>query len=98
MSALSISKAIQLYRLLGDMLPEPTPDMSVLTFIQQIVYNIRITGRYRIYVEALALMQGTDVDTILTLYTPEESVAEFSNGLRENQILALREYCQRVGF
>lgn len=71
--------------------------MTVLTYINQIVYNIKTTGQYRIYLEALALMQNTDVDTILATYTPEQSVAEFAHGLRENQILALRDYCVRVG-
>ena len=50
-----------------------------------------------IFAEALALMQGTDIDTILTTYTPEESLAEFTRGLQENQILALKDYCDKVG-
>lgn len=96
MSALSIRSAIRLYHLLEFVLPDPPPP-TVMEYIQQIVYNITVTRQHTIYVEALALMQGTDVDTILQTYTPEESIAQFILGLEENQVLSLREFCKRVG-
>jgi hypothetical protein len=97
MSVLSTEKAIRLYHLLEYHLPKVTPEMSAVSFIAQIVYNIRVTQQHRIYVDALALMQDTDIDTIMETYTPEESLNEFTHGLAENQILALRDFCTRVG-
>lgn len=96
MSALSISKAIQLYHLLEHYLPVVV-EVSALKFIAEIMYNIKVTGNHRVYLEALALMQDTTIDTIIETYTPEESLNQFSIGLQENQILALKDFCDRVG-
>ena len=95
-SALSISKAIKLYHLLENFLPEDV-NKTALKYIAEIVYNIKVTNNHRVYLEALALMQGTDIDTIVETYTPKESLDEFSTGLKENQILALKEFCDKVG-
>jgi len=98
MSVLSIDKAIELYHLLEYHLPmDIDEDMSALKFIAEIVYNIKETGNHKVYLDALALMQGTDIDTIISTYTPEQSINEFTIGLQENQILALKEFCDRVG-
>jgi hypothetical protein len=98
MTALSIDKAIRLYHKLEYFIPSSiAPDTSVLKFIAEIVYNIKTTNNHRVYLEALALMQDTTIKNIVETYTPEESLSEFSNGLQENQILALKEFCNRVG-
>ena len=98
MSALSIDKAIKLYHLLEFFLPTKVDnEMSVLKYISEIVYNIRVTNNHKVYLEALALMQDTTIDVIIETYTPEQSLSEFSIGLQENQILALKEFCTRVG-
>jgi len=99
MSALSIDKAIKLYHLLEFFLPvKVDKEMSVvLNYISEIVYNIRVTNNHKVYLEALALMQDTTIDVIIETYTPEQSLSEFSIGLQENQILALKEFCTRVG-
>ena len=97
MSALSIDKAIKLYHMLEYFLPDSSEDNTALKFIAKVVYNIKETGNHRVYLDALALMQGTDIDTIISLYTPEESLNEFNVGLQENRILALKEFCDQVG-
>jgi hypothetical protein len=97
MSALSIDKAIRLYKLLEYYLPNTNKEMSVLQFISEIVYNIKTTNNHKVYLESLALMQGTTIGEIIKTYSPEESLTEFSNGLVENQILALKDFCNRVG-
>ena len=60
-------------------------DMTVHQFISNMVYNIKVSGHPRIYLEAIALMQGTDIDTIIATYTPEESIQEFYNGFAYQQ-------------
>lgn len=98
LSALSIRKAIKLYHLLEYFLPtEETSDMSVIKYISGIVYNIKETQNHKVYLEALALMQDTTIDDIIKTYTPEESLTEFGLGLQENQILALKDFCSKVG-
>jgi hypothetical protein len=98
MSALSIEKAIRLYHMLEYFLPTDTsPEDTVMQFVSKIVYNIKTTNQHRVYVEALALMQETTVENIIATYTPEESLQEFYTGLKENQILTLKEFCTRVG-
>lgn len=96
MSVLSLKKAIELYRLLKDYIPDPDEEQTAIEFVSRIVYNIRKNSP-RVYVDALALMQETDVDTIIATYSPTESLVEFERGLMENQILSLREYCIRIG-
>jgi len=96
MSVLSLSKAVKLYRLLKPYIPDIHQEPTALGFVSKIVYNIREQNP-RAYVDALALMQGTDVSTIIETYTPEESVLEFTHGLEENQILALQDYCIKIG-
>ena len=97
MSVLSIDKAVKLYHLLESYLPEVDENDSILKFISRIVYNIKVTNNHRVYLDALALMQDTNIDTIIETYSPQDSVSEFARGLEENQILALKEFCNRVG-
>lgn len=97
MSALPLDKAIQLYKLLEYYLPQVEPEQTVLEFVSEIVYNIRTTNNHKVYLDALALMQDTTIDVIIETYSPEDSVAEFSRGLRDNQILLLQEFCRKTG-
>lgn len=98
MSALSIRNAIKLYHLLEYFLPTESPEeISVIKYISEIVYNIKATQNHKVYLEALALMQNTTIDDIIKTYTPEESLTEFGLGLQENQILALKDFCTKVG-
>lgn len=96
MSVLSLSKAIQLYGLLHPYIPDTYQEQTAIEFVHKIVYNIKEQNP-RVYVESLALMQDTDADTILTTYSPQESLIEFERGLEENRILTLRDFCLKVG-
>lgn len=96
MSVLSLEKAIRLYNLLHPYIPDPYQEQTALEFVHKIVYNIKEQNP-RVYVDALALMQETDADTIMKTYSPQESLIEFERGLEENQIIALRDFCLKVG-
>lgn len=95
MNPLSTKKAIQLYKLLADHLPPVVEEP--LEFIGKIVHSITEKNRHKDYVEALALMLDVDDDTILNNLTPEEAVNVFTEGLMVNRIMALRDFCVKLG-
>lgn len=96
MTTLCIEKAIQLFHLLDPFIPKED-NLQPVEIISKIVYNIKASNQHRVYLEVLALMQETDIQTIIDSYSPEQSIIEFTIGLQENQILALREFCNKVG-
>lgn len=95
MNPLSTKKAIYLYKILADHLPPEANEP--LEFIGKIVSSITEKNRHVDYVQALALMLDVDDDTILNNLTPEEAIRVFTEGLMVNRIMALRDFCVKLG-
>lgn len=95
MNPLSIKNAIQLYRTLAIHLPESSEEP--LKFISEIITSIQDKNRHTDYIQALALMLDVPDDTILENLTPEESINVFTEGLMVNRIMALRDFCVKLG-
>jgi hypothetical protein len=95
---LSISNALKLYRLIGKYIPELSEADNGLEFVGKIIEDIKVSGNHRDYVEAVALMMGTTVESLVTELKMEEILTMFMEGLQDNKILFLQEFCKKVGF
>lgn len=98
MKPLSIRDALKLYRLIGKYLPEVSKTTTGMEFIGKIIENIKDSGNHRDYVECVALMMGTTVESLITELKMEEILTMFMEGLQDNKILFLQEFCKKVGF
>ena len=98
MKPLSIKDALKLYRLIGKYLPEVSDTTTGMDFIGKIIENIKVSGNHRDYVEIVALMMNTTVENLVTELKMEEILSMFMEGLEDNKILFLQEFCKKVGF
>ena len=95
MKPLSISKALQLYKILAPYLPDEIGDD--FNFIGTIIDNIKNSGNLRAYIEAIAVMADMDFDEVLQYDPVAEALPMFTEGLVTNKILHLKDFCLKVG-
>lgn len=98
MKPLSTNDALKLYQLIGKYIPDLSSTTTGLEFVGTIIENIKTSGNHRDYVEAVALMMGTTVESLVTELKMEEILTMFMEGLQDNKILFLQEFCKKVGF
>lgn len=97
MKPLTLDKALQLYDLIGEYVPEVDDDNDAIKFIGTIVRNIKESGNHRAYVDAVSLMSGKPMSELLKLQY-DEVLKLFVHGLAENKIISLQAFCKEVGY
>lgn len=98
MKPLTLDKAMQLYDLIGEYIPNITSENEdSLHFIGTIINNIKDSGNHQAYIDAVSLMSNTSVEELLK--TDYKNVLNlFMEGLVENQILSLQAFCRGIGY
>jgi hypothetical protein len=93
---LPITKALELYDLLGEYLPEFDAEMQVLDFVGTIVDNI-VEAKSTAYADALCLMTTYDFAD-LSGFSAEVLLEMFAIGLTANDIIGLKKFCEDIGY
>ena len=93
---LNLEKALQLYDLLGEYLPEDADESQFIDFVGKIMHNIR-EDESSVFVDALVLMTGNTEDEILD-FPPEHGLQLFVTGLVINDVIRLREFCKEIHY
>lgn len=98
MTILNLEKAIQLYELLNNYLPRVEKDFDLLEFVDQTIKNIREANQHRVYLDAISLLTGYDVESMVANSNPEDVLQYFINGLIENKIVDLVKSMEKLGY
>jgi hypothetical protein len=94
---LNLRKAILLIEILDPYIPEfPDLDAPILEFVGKILSNIVESNSHADYLAATELMSNVPVDDLLAMPV-EEVFGLFTDGLIENQILALMDFYRGLG-
>ena len=93
---LPITKALELYDLLGEYLPEFDAEMQVLDFVGTIVNNA-VADESTAIVDALRLMANMNVKEIAD-FSVEMQLKLLIAGLIENDIVNLVKFCKDIGY
>lgn len=96
MKPLSIDKAFRLYEILAPYLPDEVGDD--FNFVGTIIENIKNSGNHRAYIEAIALMADMSFEEVLQYDPISEAPSMFAEGLLYNNIIALKDFCEKVGY
>ena len=96
MKPLNLYKAMQLYDLLGGYIPL-TQCQDGIEFVGTIIDNIIEANKHEDFMNALLLMTEVPQEELLLL-KPKEVVSLFAEGLAENKILQLIDFCKKVGY
>jgi hypothetical protein len=97
MEALTFSKAMELYELLGSHIPDIDETDDPLEFVSKITGNITKSGQHEDYTNAVILMSGRSWEEIKQLKS-EEVLNLFIDGLLINKIATLKVFCEKLGF
>lgn len=91
----SLSDAIQLYEVLGKYIPD-VPSEHYLDYINAILENIKQSGNYRVYMDAIHIMTGERVDT--AKQDSLDVLNLFIQSLAEWHIVELVAFFRSVGY
>lgn len=91
-----LSNATKLYEILGKYIPV-VPDEEYLDYINAIFENIKISGNYNAYFDAVQLMTGATYNT-LTQQEPQDVLELFINSLMEWHIVELVAFFRNIGY
>jgi hypothetical protein len=94
---LSTEKALRLYIMLAPYIPNIDTTENGFDFVKSIIQGIVDSGHHKVYLDALALMIGTNVDELLENLNISEALDMFVEGLQINKILDLQKFCEKVG-
>ena len=98
MEALTFSKAMELYEILGSHIPEVDgDDVDALGFIGRIIDNINTSDHHEAYTLSIELMSGKTLQDLREMI-PEEILSLFTESLMQNRILDLKSFCSKAGF
>ena len=98
MDTLTLSKAIELYQILGEHIPDfDGYEDEALQFVGKIVDNIKESNRHSDYTDAVMLMSGMPWEEIKEM-DYEDVLELFVSGLANNKIVQLKSFCDSVGF
>lgn len=97
MEALTFSKVMELYELLGAHIPDISEDDDPLEFVGKIISNIAESGQHEDYTNAVVLMSDKLWEEIKQLES-EEVLDLFLDGLIVNKIAKLKVFCDSIGF
>lgn len=91
----SLSDAVKLYETLGKYIPE-IPNDDYLDYVNAILENIKQSGNYNIYLDAIQIMTGKNVDT--DKQNPQDVLELFIKSLAEWHIVELVTFFRSVGY
>ena len=95
MKALNLSKALELYNLIGEYIPEEL-DEDVFTFTRKIVDSIS-NDAPGVYADTLCLMTDKSLEE-LNEFSTQFLLELFIGGLVKNNIFELREFCRKINY
>ena len=93
---LPIEKALELYDILGEYLPDFSEDDTVLDFVGKIVNNT-VEDQSTAIIDALCLMTNMDVKEILD-FSSEIKLKMFITGLTMNDVVSLNRFCKDIRY
>ena len=88
---------MRLYEILSPHLPEYNSETDLLEFAGTIVDNIINSGKHANYIEAISLMENITMEEVTQL-DENVRVNKFLNGLVENNIVYLIEFCRNMNY
>lgn len=91
-----LNNATRLYELLGKYVPV-IPDENYLDYVNAIFENIKTSGNYNAYFDAIQLMTGETYNT-LTQREPTDVLELFINSLVEWHIVELIAFFGNIGY
>lgn len=95
---LNIDDALRLYSMLKDFLPDPKEYSDSLKFAGKIIHNIKDSDTPEIFGESFLLMFPEVTLEDLPKMSGSEAVSLFIEGLSDNKILSLVEFCRSIGY
>jgi hypothetical protein len=96
MNSQDLNSATKLYTILGEYVPE-VPNEDYLDYINAIFENIKNSGNYNAYFDAVQLMTGATYNT-LTQQEPQDVLELFINSLMEWHIVELVAFFRNIGY
>jgi len=90
---LNIKKALELYKMLKDFIPEYELTDSYLDFTGKIIHNINNSETPERFGESIILMTGISVKE-LSETKSVDVIRLFIDGLSENKFLSLLDFCK----
>ena len=93
---LPINKALQLYDILGEFLPDAIDDGQIVDFVGKIVDNIA-SKQSGAYADAIMLMTNYDLEK-LQGFSTSELLEMFTAGLIVNNIMELKKFCKEINY
>ena len=94
---LNLNNALRLYEILAPHLPEYNSETDLLDFAGKIVDNIINSGKHANYIEAISIMENITMEEVTQL-DANDRISKFLNGLVENNILYLIEFCRAMNY
>jgi len=92
-----MEKALKLYKLISPYIP-PEKNIDSLEFINKIFDAIIERGGHSDYNEMIILLTGKTIpEWSKDGKTPEDVLTMFIEGLVENSVLSLLEFCRNIG-
>jgi len=92
----NLNKATKLYEIIGKYVPD-MPNENYLDYIDTIVENIKQSGNYAVYIDAIQLMTGIEGKDLLQ-QSPEDVLILFVNSLAEWHIVELIAFFRSVRY
>ena len=92
----NLNDATRLYEVLGKYVPS-VPNEEYLDYVNTILENIKQSGNYYAYIDAVQIMTGTDRDELLK-QSPEDVLVTFMKELSEWHILELVAFFRGIGY
>ena len=98
MNPLDLISAFLLYDLLHNHVPKEFLEMTFIDLITKMVDNMIATGHEEDYVKAIALMIGSDMETVAEAYQNNSRglLQVFVEGLQVNRFPDLLLFCETV--
>ena len=87
---------MKLYEVLGKYLPDE-PDGNYLDYINHIFENIKESGNYSVYFDAIQLMTGATYNSLTSL-EPEAVLELFIKALIDWHIVELAAFFRNIGY
>jgi hypothetical protein len=96
MNTPDLNNATKLFEILGKYIPE-VPDEESLDYVNSIFENIKESGNYNAYFDAIQVMTGETFDT-LTQKQPADVLELFIEALVDWHIVELVAFFRSVGY
>lgn len=96
MSTQDLNEATKLYEILGKYVPD-VPNEEYLDYVNAIFENIKNSGNYNAYFDAIQLMTGATYNTLIQ-QEPQDVLELFIKALMEWHIVELIAFFRNIGY